>query len=63
MKRLSQKIDQAIKDEDKNLSVHLFAMSVAEVLIDSYGTHNIEGFNMTLKAMINIHEEDNKLNK
>jgi|9_EtaG_2_1085328.scaffolds.fasta_scaffold21359_3 hypothetical protein len=57
MKRLSEKIDQAIKEEDKNLSVHLFAISIAEVLINSYGTHNIEAFNMSLKAMIEIYKD------
>lgn len=54
MKILSQKIEEVLKEEDENLSVHLFAISIAEVLINSYGTHNEEAFNMTLKAMIQI---------
>ena len=57
MVTLSQKIDQAIKEENENLSIHLFAISISEILINSYGTHNIEAFNMTLKAMIQIYQD------
>jgi len=58
---LSEKISSVIEEET---NINLFASAVAEVLEESYGSHNYEEFMKTLHAelgMGSLNEEETKL--
>jgi hypothetical protein len=57
MTKLAEKIDKVLEEHGDSLSVHDFAQAVAEVLVDSYGTHNIEAFKLALRVSIAVFKE------
>ena len=59
-KSLVEKIDQAIVEHDENLSVHLLALAIGEILVDKYGSHNVEPFQMSLNSAIKIFSGNQK---
>jgi hypothetical protein len=50
-------IDQAIAKVDESLSYKDFALAVAKILKDEYGTHNFDPFMEVLHAELGINEE------
>jgi len=52
--QLADLFDQAIVQVDENLSYSEFAKAVAQVLQDSYGSHNYESFMKVLHKELGI---------
>jgi len=58
--QVSKAISDAISSIDDSLSYKVFAVAVAQILKDEYGTHNIEPFMKVLHAELGMEESLNE---
>ena len=57
MKRVARGINQALIDVDESLSYKDFAIGVAAVLKDEYGSHNFNPFMEVLHAELGLGDD------